>query len=132
MTMKRILVLVCSLAWMSCERAVTVEQEPELIDFQIVETLHEPRLVSPKDGAILLRSRLVSLRWGNIITATRYTVQVSRDTSFSSFLFSVVTDTTAIQTPPLEGALFYWRVRATNVRLTSPWSSIRLFVISLE
>ena len=130
--MKRIIILACSLGWISCERLVTVEQEQEAIDFQIVGTLHEPRLVSPKDGIILSRSRQVTLRWAGIISATKYAVQVSKDTSFSALFFSVVTDTTVVQTSPFDNGRFFWRVRASNVRLTSPWSSIREFGISLE
>ncbi len=130
--MKRIIILVCSLGWMSCERLVTVGQEPEAIDFQIVGTLHEPRLVSPKDGIMLSRSRQVSLRWESIISATRYSVQVSKDTSFSTLFFSALTDTTVIQTTPFDDGRFFWRVRASNARLTSPWSSFREFGISLE
>ena len=124
--------IVLLVAAVSCDRIVASEQEPEAIDFQIVNTLHEPHLVSPKDGSTLRMGRPVTLRWGNIVSATAYTAQISGDSLFGVFLLSASTDTTFFLTTPIEGGRFYWRVRALNERLTSPWSSVRQFAVSIE
>ena len=108
------------------------DQEQEVVDFQIENTLHEPRLLSPKDGSVISRSREILLRWGTVVTATKYTVQVSHDSFFVNPEYSAVVDTTATRTTTLQHVLYYWRVRARNDRLESPWSEMRRFNISLE
>jgi predicted phage tail protein len=66
-----------------------------------------------------------TLSWNSCTGAASYTLQVSANSSFSSFVYnqSGLTDTTkqVITLNPL--SIYYWRVSATNTAGTSAWSS---------
>lgn len=73
-----------------------------------------PVLLSPSDGAsdIILSP---TLTWNASTGATSYTLQVSTNNSFSSFVFNQSSSTTNKQITGLTNSTtYYWRVRTTN------------------
>lgn len=87
-----------------------------------------PTLSSPADGATGLESSL-SISWSASSGASKYRLQVARDTLFSSLVFDDSTITTTYATVgSLEGGVtFYWRLRASNADAVSDWSVVRRF-----
>jgi hypothetical protein len=115
-----------------CERTLEPDVSTTLADSSILPNLHEPRLISPKDGWVFTTTSQILLRWSWVSTAKRYSAEVATDTLFSRVVFSTTTDTTFVRTVPLEGMRFYWRVKAHNDRTVSPWSDVRTFYIRNE
>ena len=68
-------------------------------------------------------SPIPTLSWDRVSTASRYRVQGSVDSSFTSFLFNQET-TNSRYTPTrvLRTGTLYWRVQATDATGTSGWS----------
>ena len=66
----------------------------------------------------------MTLAWQTSAGATTYTLQVSRDSLFSSFDYnqSGISGTSLQITGLNNGITYYWRVSATNNYLTSPYS----------
>ena len=93
--------------------------------------LSEPVLSFPIDGALDV-SPSPMLAWEPIAEATGYTLQVSIDSLFSSFIFNESGLSSANQR--IKGlksfTKFYWRVNAENSFGSSAWSSIRSFNVS--
>jgi uncharacterized protein (DUF427 family) len=98
----------------------------------MTNVLHEPRLVSPKNGRVFTTTSSVLLRWSWVPSAEYYSVEVATDTVFSRIAFSALRDTTFTTTTPLEGITFYWRVKAHRDQSVSPWSERRSFIIRNE
>ena len=86
-----------------------------------------PTLISPPNNSTGI-SVTPTLDWNDVSTASSYRVQVSVSSSFSSTIVDVSNLTTSSYTIPggilSYGALYYWRVNATNSIDTSPWSAI--------
>jgi len=93
--------------------------------------LSSPDLVSPPNESTI-QSSSVTLEWSDVIGATSYHVQVSRDQSFTS----LVSDASSLSTSHYTiGGLdaqttYYWRVNATDGITTSSWSDIWKFTVS--
>ena len=88
-----------------------------------------PTLVSPTNAAIGI---VISptLSWNTSTGATSYQIQLSTTSGFSTTVFdqSGITSTSASVSPVLlNNTVYYWRVNATNVVGTSPWSAIWSF-----
>ena len=91
----------------------------------IVAVPNASNLISPLDNSKDLDTTL-NLVWKNIKEASSYIVQLSLDSSFSSFIIndSLVTDT-AKQINGLSGnSKYFWRVASVNVGGISPFTSI--------
>lgn len=84
-----------------------------------------PTLLSPANGASNV-SRTPTLIWNAASGASSYRVQVSTSSSFSSTVFDRSGITTTSVTLPQLGSrvTYYWRVDASNVYGTGPWSSV--------
>ena len=86
-----------------------------------------PILVSPQNGALLVETNPL-LDWDNSLNAESYRVQVSTDSLFTSTVY----DSSGIPYSEFQipnnglniNTTYYWRVNATNVTGTSPWSAI--------
>ena len=86
-------------------------------------------LASPADGATGV-STTPTFSWQSTAGAGSYTLEVSGSSGFASFVIQVSGLTSSSFTPanPLvNGALLYWRVRATNSVGDGPNSSVRQF-----
>lgn len=118
--------------FLGCERVIELNQSMDSADLSVTNVLREPRLMSPKDGRVFTTTSQILLRWEWISAAKTYSVEVSTDTLFSRVIFSAIAETTVVRTTPLEGTRFYWRVRAHNDRLFSPWSEFRTFYIRFD
>ena len=72
---------------------------------------------------------LSNLTWNSTNGAASYTLQISANSSFSSFIYNIsgLTNTTqkVIGLNPL--SIYYWRVNATNTAGTSTWSLVWSF-----
>ena len=113
-----------------CDRPVGFYEEEEFFsEIQRADILYEPHLIRPKNGGIVRNSTSVILRWSWIPSATSYSVQVAEDTLFRDPVFSAEADTTFIQTGPLLGSRYYWRVRSNKAQFESRWSDFNMFMI---
>ena len=92
------------------------------------EAMLPPGLVSPI-GGITVGSRKPVFDWGDVTGATKYNLQVSLNSAFSSLVLNLnVTDST--YTPLVNLAankLFYWRVKALGPNGPSAWSAVETF-----
>lgn len=81
-------------------------------------------LLSPPNGATGL-GVLPAFSWSNILTASGYDLQIATDNSFSNVIVSKyhISGTACNLTNTLSGgALYYWRIRATNSCGVGNWS----------
>jgi uncharacterized protein (TIGR02145 family) len=87
------------------------------------ELAYIPRLSLPANGEIdqKLSPELV---WNEVTNANSYILQVSMNSSFTSFVYNLsgLTNTTRQLTALNHGAKYFWRVRATNNFGNSSWS----------
>jgi uncharacterized protein (TIGR02145 family) len=82
-----------------------------------------PTLLTPNNNATEV-ALSPTLTWNASATATSYTLQVSANSSFSSFVYyqSGLTNTSQQISGLNSNATYYWRVNATNSYGTSSWS----------
>jgi len=87
-----------------------------------------PALLSPVNGATDV-STSPTLSWSASAGASTYGVQVATDAGFSNLVLdrTGVTTTSTSVTGLAANTLYYWRVNATNVAGTSPWSTVWSF-----
>jgi len=87
-----------------------------------------PALVSPANGATNV-TRRAPLSWSASAGSQRYDVQVSTSSTFSSITFGATgVTTTAVTTGTLSAnTTYYWRVRASNAKGTSAYSTARSY-----
>ncbi|MCK9426779.1 MAG: carboxypeptidase regulatory-like domain-containing protein, partial [Ignavibacteriaceae bacterium] len=83
-----------------------------------------PTLATPTNNAVDI-SVSPTLTWNASATATSYTLQVSTQSNFSSFVYNQsVGNVTSQQITGLSNSTpYYWRVSATNSYGTSSWST---------
>jgi predicted phage tail protein len=83
-----------------------------------------PTLLSPTDASSGI-AVIPSLSWNASSGAASYTLQVSANSSFSTFVYnnSGLTNTTQQVNGLNPLTLYYWRVSATNTAGTSGWST---------
>jgi len=96
--------------------------------WSFLTTLSTPTLLSPSNGATNIPIS-PTLSWSTNPNATSYTLQVSTNSSFTSFVYNAnVGNVTSQQLSGLNNAaIYYWRVAATNSSGTSDWSSVWFF-----
>ena len=86
-----------------------------------------PLLVSPANGATLVELNPL-LDWDNSLYAESYQIQVSMDSLFASIVYGSIGIPFSEFQIPNNGlninTTYYWKVNATNVTGTSPWSLI--------
>ncbi|MGA2506921.1 MAG: hypothetical protein ABSF80_05535 [Chitinispirillaceae bacterium] len=89
--------------------------------------LPAPVLISPLDKSVS-QPRSTSFTWNTVGGATFYTMQLSSDSLFSSFIFNAkVTSTSQIVSGLGINAPYYWRVNAGNYGGMGLWSSVWKF-----
>jgi parallel beta-helix repeat protein len=92
------------------------------------EAILPPGLVTPI-GGITVGNRKPVFDWNDATGATGYTLQVSLNSSFSSYVLNVNV-TSSLYTPTVNlsaNKLFYWRVRANGSNGPSAWSTAGTF-----
>ncbi len=86
-----------------------------------------PTLVSPANGATGVAKPVVA-DWGDVSGATNYQIQIDNNSDFSSTLVDQQSATSSYSTSaPVDGIVYYWRVRAQNACGWGSWSSSRTF-----
>jgi gliding motility-associated-like protein len=86
-----------------------------------------PGLVFPADSSIGVDT-VVTLRWNRIPNATRYFVQLSRDSTFATTTQQfIATDTTLTRSSLLGNTMYYWRVQTRDSVHFSTWSARKKF-----
>jgi gliding motility-associated-like protein len=86
-----------------------------------------PALVFPADSAIGIDT-IVTLRWNRIPNATRYYLQLSTDSTFTSATQQfTVTDTSYTRSGLPGNTMYYWRVQTRDSVRFSTWSSRKKF-----
>ena len=90
-----------------------------------------PVLASPTNGATnqLLASNLT---WNSVSAATSYAVMVSTSSAFGTTILSQsgITAPSVTLSALANSTTYYWQVSATNLTLTSAWSSVWSFTTS--
>jgi hypothetical protein len=92
------------------------------------EAMLPPGPVAPI-GGITVGSRKPVFEWDDVTGATKYILQVSLNSSFTSPVLNLNV-TTSTYTPAVNLAankLFYWRVRANGPNGPSAWSAVETF-----
>ena len=93
----------------------------------IISAPAAPVLVSPANGATLVATNPL-LDWNTSATAESYRVQVSTDSGFTSTVYDSSNITITQFRIPNNGlninTTYYWRVNATNVGGTGPYSTV--------
>jgi uncharacterized protein (TIGR02145 family) len=91
----------------------------------LLDSLLTPTLQSPSTGATNV-TLPPTLTWNTSTGATKYTLQVSTNNTFSSLIFndSTLASTKQQLTNLTNSTLYYWRVRATNAFNSSAWSNV--------
>jgi len=88
-----------------------------------------PVLLSPLDNSVD-QPLSTTFSWNTVSGATSYTLQVSSDSLFSSFIFNAFVSGTSRTVSGLAvNATYYWRVNAGNYSGVGPWSSVWRFTI---
>ena len=92
------------------------------------EAMLPPGLVGPI-GGITVVDRKPALDWDDVIGATKYTLQVSTNSSFTSLVLNLnVTPSTYTPVSNLAvNRLFYWRVKTLGPNGPSAWSAVETF-----
>jgi len=86
-----------------------------------------PTLLSPADAATGVATP-AALSWNASSGATSYTVQVSANSGFTSFVYNQSVTGTSTSVGGLTGnTVYYWRVNASNAGGTSAFSATRSF-----
>ena len=87
-----------------------------------------PTLISPVNGATGVSTN-PTLSWNATNSADSYGVQVSTDAGFGTIVYNQTgIASTSISLTGLAGnTIYYWRVNATNINGTSPWSGVWSF-----
>jgi photosystem II stability/assembly factor-like uncharacterized protein len=87
-----------------------------------------PLLIAPLNNLSNLSATLY-LSWNTSTSADSYRLQVSKDSTFKSFILndSTLTTPTRQVTGLDDGVRYYWRVNSKNAAGISPYSDIRLF-----
>ena len=100
--------------------------------FTINVTLSAPNLIAPADGFVT-DSSYVNFDWSDVNRATRYIIEISRNSNFSDIaLYDSNLTVSSYRNPaPLPNLTYYWRVTAANQSLISPRSSSRSFTINV-
>lgn len=98
-----------------------------------VTNLAAPILESPKDNEELEVNEVI-LRWSEVGNATRYQLQISKDSTFTKNLEHIVklVDNFYYKHSLDEISVYYWRVKALNDSTESAWSNYRSFKTGLE
>ncbi len=85
-------------------------------------------LTSPADGETGVASIGASLSWENIAAATNYLVELAFDPGFQSIEHMATVGTNAYNLPTLlEGQVYYWRVKGSNICNDGPHSPFFAF-----
>lgn len=88
-----------------------------------------PTLISPTNGQTGV-SVTPNLDWSDVSGATSYTVQVSLNSGFTAIVVNEDVTASNYQVPSgiLSGqTTYYWRVNASNIGGTGPWSTVWSF-----
>jgi len=100
--------------------------------FYFVITPTTPTLISPIDD-LLITDSTTTFIWTSVLYASRYQLQVDKDSSFFSPVIDDSTISDTFYTPTmLPDTIYYWRVRAGNRFEWSDWSSTWNFEINAK
>ena len=96
--------------------------------FSFITGVAAPVLSDPPDNAIWVPETL-TLTWSTPTGATRYYVQVSTDTGFSTVTINDLTDSASfpIDSPLTQSTTYYWRVSVLKPQGLSGWSETQEF-----
>jgi len=95
--------------------------------FSVLNAPDSPELVSPQNGAAG-QPLTPTLSWQKVPTAESYGLQIARDYRFTDIVREENNLTTNEYTLPggllTNNSVYFWRVNATNVGGTVPWSNV--------
>ncbi|HEV8538081.1 MAG TPA: FG-GAP-like repeat-containing protein, partial [Bacteroidota bacterium] len=93
----------------------------------IIDTPASPQLLSPGDGSTDLPTSL-TVSWTRPASADSFRLQISTDSAFATNVLASTDTTTTREIGPLSHLTrYFWRVNASNIGGTSPYSLVRSF-----
>jgi hypothetical protein len=93
--------------------------------FTTQQVLAAPSLVSPANATASVSVNGIALNWTTVSFANAYEYQYSTTASFSSNVVSGTLSSTTVATAALSPfTTYYWRIRATDGNVFSPWSTV--------
>ncbi len=117
------------LCLVGCHRSSDLDIPLDVVEPEL-GVLRAPEPVSPKNGRIFTGIEQVTLRWKTVRTAKGYSVEVARDSLFSSTVYLADTDTIFARTISLAEQRYFWRVRALNtLGVGGLWSEVWAFTV---
>ena len=101
--------------------------------FRVVTTPPAPNLIAPPDYSTNQPPNVL-LVWDSLTSATSYHIQLASDSLFNSIAY----DTTGVNYSHLQmytgillpNVIYYWKVNASNLAGTGPWSDVWNFRVS--
>jgi uncharacterized protein (TIGR02145 family) len=89
-----------------------------------------PTQITPANGVIVY-SDSIEFKWGKVIGVTGYTLQVSRDSNFSSIIYnqSELSDTSKQIIFFTNPHVYFWRVNSVLYNAVTSWSPVWRFTI---
>jgi hypothetical protein len=121
--------------WWRVKALNATQQSPwsDVWSFTTKLCLRAPTLLSPPNGATKQPTSLV-LTWKGVDGAKTYWLQVARDEKFLHLVVNRdgITTTSSEVSGLLAGAKYFWRVKACNGTVQSPWSAIWCFTTLCE
>jgi len=102
-------------------------------NFRVITTPPAPNLVAPPNNSTN-QSPTVLLDWDSLAAANSYRIQLATDSLFNSVVYDTSGVTrSSLQMRPgilLANVKYYWKVNATNLAGTGPWSVIWNFRVN--
>ena len=101
--------------------------------FSFTTGVPAPVLTNPGIDVVCVPDTL-TLAWNPIAGATRYYVQLSTDSAFSSYAIndSSVSTSLTVTSPLASSTDYFWKVSVLKPQGTSPWSNKRKFTTALK
>jgi hypothetical protein len=93
----------------------------------LTPSLAAPVLISPADNATGIPTSGASYQWSSVSGATFYEYQYDVDSLFTAPVVSTTSNTSATSAALQAGTVYFWRVRAGDGSIYSPWSTVWSF-----
>jgi hypothetical protein len=108
----------------SCKNIIGQSPWSSILNFAVLNAPDTPELINPANASTG-HSPLVDFKWKDVSTASSYRLQIARDNKFNEIVKDV-SDIKQSEYTVQDGLdnnqMYFWRVNATNVGGTVPWS----------
>ncbi|MEI6766601.1 MAG: T9SS type A sorting domain-containing protein [Bacteroidota bacterium] len=93
----------------------------------VVQYNTAPTLISPPDLTVNVALTGTTLTWSSVYAATQYYYEFDTHSNFSAPIGGAIASPSAITGPLGTNTIYFWRIKAGNGTIWSPWSSVWKF-----